>query len=119
MVSPPDTTTMRDLLDACVDATGGRARLRWFTPEQLAAAGAEPWTGLPVWLPPGADAEGMHRGDVSKAVAAGLAIRPLAETVADTWAWLTSIGGVAPQRPDRPVVGLPELTERELLDSGF
>ena len=119
VVSPPDTTTMRDLLEACVYATGGGARLRWFTPERLAAAGAEPWIGLPVWLPPGADAEGMHRGDVSKAMAAGLAIRPLGETVADTWAWLTSIGGSAPQRPDRPVVGLPESTERALLDGLF
>ena len=119
VVSAPDTTTMRDLLDACVAVTGGVARLRWFTPEQLAAAGVEPWIELPVWLAPGADAEGMHRGDGSKAAAAGLTIRPLRATVADTWAWLTSIGGVAPQRPDRPVVGLPEFTERALLDGGF
>jgi 2'-hydroxyisoflavone reductase len=119
VVSPPDTTTMRDLLEACVAVTGGAARLRWFTPERLAAVGAEPWIELPAWLPPGADAEGMHRGDWSKGAAAGLAIRPLGETVADTWSWLTSIGGVAPQRPDRPVLGLPESTERALLDGGF
>jgi len=60
----------------------------------------------------------MHRGDVSTALAAGLTIRPLAETVGDTWRWLQSVGGVAPQRPDRLPVGLPADKETALLSSG-
>ena len=32
----------------------------------------------------------MHDCDVSAAVAAGLACRPIEETVADTWAWMQS-----------------------------
>jgi len=115
VVSPPDVTTMRHLLEACLAATGSDAELRWFTPEQLEAAGVEPWMELPVWIPPGPDADGMHRGDVAAALAAGLTIRPLQETVSDTWRWLRSIGGVAPQRPDRPPVGLPAEKERALL----
>ncbi len=39
-------------------------------------------------------------------LAAGLNCRPVQQTVADTWAWLQEIGGQAPQRPDRPGVGI-------------
>ncbi|WP_208324080.1 hypothetical protein [Diaminobutyricimonas sp. TR449] len=89
--------------------------LRWLPPEQILAAGIEPWSDLPVWLPPGELHDTMHQGDVSKALAAGLRCRPVEATVADTWAWLTSIGGVAPQRADRPALGLdPELEWRLL-----
>jgi len=117
VVCPPDQATMSDLLETCIAVTGSDARLRWIAPEAILSAGVEPWIELPVWLAPGADHEGMHRADVSAAIAAGLHVRPLSETVADTWTWLRSIGGVAPQRPDRPVVGLPEEKEKLLLGS--
>jgi len=116
-VSERDATTLDDVLRACIAATGAAASLRWFSPEELAAAGAEPWTQLPLWLPPGEDYESLQQGDVSRAMGAGLSIRPLQETVDDTWEWLRSIGGVAPQRPDRPVIGLPAETELRLLSS--
>jgi 2'-hydroxyisoflavone reductase len=115
-VSQRDETTMRDILRACIAATGADASLRWFDADELAAAGAQPWTQLPLWLPPGGDYESLQQGDVTLALGAGLSIRPLRETVDDTWTWLRSIGGVAPQRPDRPVIGLPESVERRLLD---
>jgi len=118
VVSPPDATTMREVLEACVAATGSDAELRWFTPAELEAAGVEPWMELPIWISPGPDADGMHRGDVSTALGAGLTIRPLAQTVGDTWTWLQSVGGVAPQRHDRPPVGLPADKEAALLSSG-
>ena len=57
----------------------------------------------------------LHAVDVSRAVAAGLRCRPVEETVADTWAWLRSIGGTAPQRPDRPGVGLDPAMEAKVL----
>jgi 2'-hydroxyisoflavone reductase len=41
----------------------------------------------------------------------------VSETVADTWSWLTSIGGVAPQRADRQAVGLDPAVEETILDS--
>jgi hypothetical protein len=47
-----------------------------------------------------------------RAMAAGLRLRPPAETVADTWAWLQ---GLPPQRADRPAVGLSPETECKLL----
>ncbi|WP_030691832.1 NAD-dependent epimerase/dehydratase family protein [Streptomyces globisporus] len=115
LVSPPGHTTMGGLLDACVRTTGSDAELRWTEPEALLAAGAAPWTELPVWLPPGEMYDAMHTADVSRALASGLRCRAVEETVADTWAWLESLGGVAPQRPDRQGAGLSPEREAELL----
>ncbi|CAM5556557.1 reductase [Streptomyces spiroverticillatus] len=116
LVSPEGHTTMGELLEACVRATGAEGvELRWAEPELILAHGVTPWTDLPVWVPPGEDHDAIHRADVSRAVAAGLRCRPVAETVADTWAWLGTLGGVAPQRPDRPVVGLDPDVEAKVL----
>lgn len=114
-VSPVGHATMGSLLEACAATTGGGAELRWTAPADILAAGIQPWTELPVWTGPGEDHDHMHGGDVSKALAAGLKCRPVEETVADTWAWLRSLGGVAPQRPDRPAPGLDAEREAALL----
>ncbi|MBM7495363.1 NAD-dependent epimerase/dehydratase family protein [Oerskovia paurometabola] len=116
VVSPSGHATMGELLDACVTATGSDAELRWTAPDVIAAAGIEPWTELPVWLPPGDLHDTLHRGDVSRAIEAGLRNRPVEETVADTWAWLGTLpDGAAPQRADRPRVGLdPDKEARAL-----
>ena len=120
IVSPAGATTMRDLIEACVNATGADARLRWVDPQVILDAGIEPWTQLPAWLPPGALHNSLHGSDTSKAVAAGLRIRPLGETVKDTWAWLQELDGEAPQREDRPRLGLdPEVEARVLADQRF
>lgn len=116
LVSAPGHATTGTLLDACAQVTGGRAALRWTDPEVILAAGIEPWTHLPVWVPP--DSEGhdmMHGIDVSRAVRDGLRCRPVSETVADTWSWLQGIGGTAPQRPDRPGIGLDPVVEEKVL----
>ncbi|MFP8904874.1 NAD-dependent epimerase/dehydratase family protein [Streptomyces atacamensis] len=115
LVSPPGHATMEELLESCVRATGSGAVLRWTDPERILAAGVGPWTDLPVWTPPGEFHDAMHRGDVSRAVAAGLRCRPVERTVADTWAWLCGLGGEPPLRPDRPRVGLAPEKEAEVL----
>lgn len=115
LVGPPGLATMRELLEACVAVTGSSAELRWTPPDMILAAGVQPWTELPIWLPPGDFYDSLQQSDVSKALATGLTCRPVGETVADTWAWLQEIGGVAPQRPDRPALGLDPRVEAELL----
>ncbi|MGQ4405696.1 NAD-dependent epimerase/dehydratase family protein [Streptomyces hayashii] len=116
LMSPQGHATMGELLEACVRATGSDAELRWTAPEIVLDAGIEPWTELPVWVPPGTDMhDALHAADVSRAVTAGLVCRPVEETVADTWSWLTSIGGVAPHRPDRPRKGLDPEVEAKVL----
>jgi 2'-hydroxyisoflavone reductase len=122
VVCPPDHATMAQLFDACVAVTGADVELIWRTPEQIEAAGVRPWTDLPIWLPPGELHQYMHEADVSRAVAAGLSCRPLHQTVAATWRWLSTLDDRAPQRDDRPTVGLRADAERALLaasDSGW
>ncbi|MFI1762916.1 SDR family oxidoreductase [Streptomyces sp. NPDC020800] len=119
LVSPPGHTTMGELLRTCVQVTGADAELRWTAPEAILAAGIEPWTQLPVWVPPDGEMYGpAHRGDVSRALATGLVCRPAGETVADTWRWLTDIGGTVPLRPDRPAPGLDPEVEAKVLAGG-
>ncbi|GHG52701.1 reductase [Streptomyces griseocarneus] len=115
LVSRSGHATMAALLEACARTTGAGAELRWTAPEAILEAGITPWNQLPVWVPPGDLHEAVHQGDVEKAFAAGLRCRPVEETVADTWSWLQSLGGVAPQRPDRDPVGLDPDTEAKLL----
>ncbi|MGW0475615.1 SDR family oxidoreductase [Streptomyces coeruleorubidus] len=119
LISPQGHATMGELLDACVRVTGGAAELRWTEPDAILEAGIEPWTELPVWVPPGSDLhDALHGADVSRAVESALSCRPVEETVADTWRWLQDIGGTAPQRPDRTRKGLAPEVEARVLAAG-
>jgi 2'-hydroxyisoflavone reductase len=94
-VSEPGHTTMGDLLQAARAITGDRADLVWVPSDVILAAGIAPWTELPVWVPPDSDMIGLHTGNVAASYAQGLRCRPAGETVADTWAWLTTDGDPA------------------------
>jgi 2'-hydroxyisoflavone reductase len=108
--------TMGSLLDACVRAAGAPdAALTWVDPATVLAAGIEPWSELPVWLPADHEYRGLHDVGVERAYAAGLRPRPLDETVRDTWRWLESIGLRAPQREDRERPGLDPAREAAAL----
>jgi nucleoside-diphosphate-sugar epimerase len=114
--APAGPTTMADALGAAVEATGSDARLNWVPDDVLLAHDVEPWDELPLWLPKAAGA-GTWAVGTERARAAGLRCRPIADTIADTWAWLRD-GGEA-ELPDwhaevRPR-GLTPEREAELL----
>ena len=50
------------------------------------------WTEVPLWIP-AAEGPSVWAHDSEAAEAAGLRWRPLAETVADTWAWQRAVPG--------------------------
>ncbi|WCB94140.1 hypothetical protein DSM104299_02868 [Baekduia alba] len=116
-VSRRGHATMRSLLEAGVAATGGAARLTWVTPAVIAQQGIEPWSELPIWLPPDHEYAAMHAADVERAHAAGLRTRPVRDTVRDTWAWLRALAGAPPQRDDIPPHGLDPERERAALSA--
>ncbi len=86
--APRGRTTMGEVLEAAVEATGSGAELAWIPDERLLEAGVEPWMELPLWLP----ARGTWAVGTERAQEAGLRCRPVAETVADVWAWLRDGG---------------------------
>ena len=113
----PAQTTMGELLDACVAATGADARLRWTDPASILAAGVQPWSDLPIWLPRGHPYRGLLEQDVTRALAAGLTCRPVTETVEDTWRWLREVGARSARagRPQRSSIGLDPTVEAAVL----
>jgi 2'-hydroxyisoflavone reductase len=116
VVSRSGHASTKSLLEACVDVAAGEgAQLTWVEPEFVVAAGIEPWTELPIWLPPDHEYAGMHAANVQRAYAAGLSCRSVRETVADTWTWMSGLDGPPPQREDRAAPGLEPTRERDAL----
>jgi len=78
-----------DLVDALVAAAPLPPEPAWIDDERLLAQGVAPWVGLPLWLPASeADSGGFMSMNCERAQGAGLAVRPLADTIATTAAWL-------------------------------
>ncbi|MGW6867884.1 NAD-dependent epimerase/dehydratase family protein [Streptomyces sp. NPDC054904] len=92
-----ESTTMGELLRACVDATGAETELVWADERFLQDHGVAPWTEVPLWVPEGPEAVGAWAASSAKALAAGLRCRPIAETVADTWRALGDGGHPRPK----------------------
>ena len=98
---------MGDVLDACKAASGGDARFTWVAAAFLAAQKVEEWSDLPVWTSPlGSDA-GAGQVSNARAVAKGLAFRPLKATAKDTLDWWRTLprertdklkSGLSPER---------------------
>ncbi len=93
-------------LESCREATGSDATVAWVDPEFLLEQGVEEWMDLPLWIHE-EKSRGMHRVDISRALAAGLTFRPLADTVRATLenAETTDDAGLTPER------------EREILEA--
>lgn len=100
---PENLLTMQEVIETCQQASGVPAEITWVSEEFLLEQKVAPFTDLPLWLPEAV--WGMSQVNISRAVAAGLSFRPLAETVADTLAWSQSrpadyewINGLKPER---------------------
>ncbi|WP_033820409.1 NAD-dependent epimerase/dehydratase family protein [Kitasatospora sp. MBT63] len=114
---PAGRDTYGDFLGHCIRATGSDAELVWTDDNTLLAADVGPWVELPLWTPDLPDWHGTWQADSSRALAAGLNSRPLAETVRDTWAWLqeTGPGEESWAQGDLPL-GIAREKERKILD---
>jgi 2'-hydroxyisoflavone reductase len=87
VASPAGAATMGELLATCARAAGVTPTLAWHDMATLQAQGLAAWTDLPLALPDDDEHRYFMANDTRKALAAGLRIRPLADTVADTLAW--------------------------------
>jgi nucleoside-diphosphate-sugar epimerase len=106
VVGPRDPFTWGEALPALVGAAGAGTELTWVDAAFLRERINDEEGELPLW---DIDYPGLHSFDASKAMAAGLHHRPLAETIADTVAWDRGRGPLK--------VGLTSERERELLQA--
>ncbi|MDX6226244.1 MAG: hypothetical protein QOE64_2620 [Frankiales bacterium] len=104
VTGPTGHATMGELLEACVTVSGGDAQLTWVDDERLLAAGGEPWSEFPAWVP---EAWRLYDVHVDRAMASGLQTRPALDTVQGTWD-----AGLVPPRPG---IGMTRERESELL----
>ncbi len=111
---PAGMTTLGGLLEVCRDVTGGDARLVPVAEDELLAAGVQPWQDLPLWLPREM-ASTAWDVDTTRARQLGLPVRPVRESVADTWAWLRTAGPLPEPPHGLPRPGLDPGREAALL----
>ncbi len=100
--------TMGQVLEACKAASGSDARFTWVGERLLEEHEIGPWLELPLWLPE--EYNGFFEVRNERAIAAGLTIRPLAETARDTLAWDRATSSESTWD-----VGLDPAVERNLL----
>ncbi|WP_198042137.1 Rossmann-fold NAD(P)-binding domain-containing protein [Kitasatospora azatica] len=101
------TLPFGEFFAACRELVDTVSEPVWVPTERLLATGVDSWMGVPMWIGD-PDCAAVNRVDVSRALAAGLTLRPLADTLADILAWDNARGGPA-------VEGLTAEAERELL----
>lgn len=82
-----------ELVETCSAVAASDTAATWVTDEFLLAEGVGEWMELPLWLADPAYAA-ADRVDVSRAIACGLAFRPLAETVGGTLELAETVDGV-------------------------
>jgi 2'-hydroxyisoflavone reductase len=112
-----ETFTFEHLLGTCAEVAGTDVELVWVDPDFLAAHDVSPWIELPLWLNDPRE-EGLLRVPSEAALANGLRIRPLTETVADTLEWARSgEASTAAAGFERERAGLDRQKEQRLLDA--
>jgi 2'-hydroxyisoflavone reductase len=117
VTGPRSPLTFGELLRRCLETAGGEARLTWVSEAFLLEHGVRPWTDLPLWLP--SELAAVHPSPVQRALATGLRLRPLEDTITDTLAWARRTGPAEPQVDAggrlRTPAGISREREAELL----
>lgn len=107
---PDYPLTLGTLFEACKTVTNSNATFTWVRDEFLLAQNVGVFMELPLWLPRTEERFGTI--NCAKAFRAGLTLRPLADTIRDTWAWDQTLPIDAPRR-----AGLTPEREGELLQA--
>ena len=113
-VGPARPLTVREMLEACKQASGSNATFTWADAAFLERQNVRPWMDMPVWMPPTGELAGMSSVSNAKAMARGLKFRPVLDTARDTLTWFN---GLPPERQAelRKRAGLTPEREREVL----
>jgi 2'-hydroxyisoflavone reductase len=86
---PDYRLSLRTLLETAKAVSDSDAIFTWVSADFLAEHNVQPWSEMPLWIP-GEEYAGFHTISVQKAIQDGLTFRPLANTIADTLAWVNA-----------------------------
>src|SRR5579875_2597049 len=122
-VPGPSDCTFGQLIDACLTATrtpsAPPTELVWTPDDVLLSAGVRPYTELPMWAPDIPELAGTWAASGDRARLAGMRYRPLADTVSDTWAWLSGRAATAAEPvgkfAQRAGIGMDPAREQTIL----
>jgi 2'-hydroxyisoflavone reductase len=104
---PAHPLTMAEMLYGIKAVTTAGAQFTWVPASFLEAQKVQPWSDMPVWIPPAGDMTGFAAVSIRRALEKGLTFRPLADTAAATLAFHESRGaerkakfraGIKPER---------------------
>lgn len=109
---PSSRLSMAEMLYGIRAVTPSPVSFTWVPAGFLAEQGVQPWSHMPVWVPPQGGMEGFSTVNCAKALARGLTFRPLAETATDTLNWFKATAG---DRRTSMRAGLPREREAEVL----
>jgi 2'-hydroxyisoflavone reductase len=84
---PAQQLSRRDFLERSAAGIGSDAQLVWMSDEFLLQHEVGPFEELPYWVPTNPDLAGFFAVDISRALHAGLTLRPLERTARDTLSW--------------------------------
>ena len=84
---PESPTNIAEMLYGIKAVTSSDAHFTWVAAEFLTANQVRAWSDMPVWMPPTGRTAGFMSVNCRKAFAAGLTVRPLADTAKRTLDW--------------------------------
>jgi len=109
---PRATLTIAEMLGGIRAVMSNDTHLTFVPADFLAEQKVRPWSDMPVWIPPMGATAGFMKRSIDKALKAGLAFRPLAETVRDT---LEFYHAETPERQAQLRAGMDPAREKEVL----
>ncbi len=109
---PRDPLTMAEMLYGIKAITTAGAQFTWVPAAFLEEQKVSAWMDMPVWVPTEGDSAGFGSRNVSKAVAAGLTFRSLADTAQNT---LNFYQARPAERNDKVRAGIKPEREKEVL----
>jgi 2'-hydroxyisoflavone reductase len=106
-LGPDKTLTMGRTLEACKQVAASDATFTWVDAEFLEKQGVHAWSDMPAWVPNGGETAGFAKVSNARAIKAGLAFRPIADTARATLEWFRTLpedrrsklrAGLSPER---------------------
>jgi 2'-hydroxyisoflavone reductase len=109
---PKSKMGIGEMLSGIKKATNSDAQFTWADADFLAAQKVQPWSDMPVWVPPRGDEGGFSTISIKRALAKGLTFRPLNDTTQATLEWFRK---QTAERQSKLHAGITPEREKEVL----